>query len=63
MLCTHDEDAMLIKKGQQEYEEVVFVRLTGGEVGVSSSLAPKIGPLGLLPKKVGEDIAKETAKD
>ncbi|KAG6522516.1 hypothetical protein ZIOFF_019656 [Zingiber officinale] len=41
----------------------VFVRVTGGEVGAASSLAPKIGPLGLSPKKVGEDIAKETAKD
>ena len=28
-----------------------------------SSLAPKIGPLGLSPKKIGEDLAKETAKD
>lgn len=36
---------------------------TGGEVGAASSLAPKIGPLGLSPKKVGEDIAKETARD
>ena len=26
-------------------------------------MAPKIGPLGLSPKKIGEDIAKETAKD
>merc|ERR1711976_358008 len=41
----------------------VFVRATGGEVGAASSLAPKIGPLGLSPKKVGEDIAKATAKD
>jgi Ribosomal protein L11 len=30
-------------------------------VGASSALAPKIGPLGLSPKKVGEDIAKATA--
>ena len=37
----------------------VFLRATGGEVGAASSLAPKIGPLGLSPKKVGEDIAKE----
>lgn len=29
-------------------------------MGASSSLAPKIGPLGLSPKKVGEDIAKAT---
>ena len=41
----------------------VFVRVTGGEIGAASSLAPKIGPLGLSPKKIGEDIAKETAKD
>lgn len=32
--------------------------MVGGEVGATSSLAPKIGPLGLSPKKVGEDIAK-----
>jgi len=41
----------------------VFVRVTGGEVGAASSLAPKLGPLGLSPKKIGEDIAKETTKD
>eukprot|EP01024_Parvocaulis_polyphysoides_P068426 TRINITY_DN8337_c0_g1_i1.p1 TRINITY_DN8337_c0_g1~~TRINITY_DN8337_c0_g1_i1.p1 ORF type:complete len:185 (-),score=40.53 TRINITY_DN8337_c0_g1_i1:252-752(-) len=41
----------------------VFLRVTGGEVGAASSLAPKLGPLGLSPKKIGEDIAKETAKD
>src|SRR2546423_5023872 len=36
------------------------LRATGGEVGASSALAPKIGPLGLSAKKVGEDIAKAT---
>ena len=36
----------------------VCLRAVGGEVGATSSLAPKIGPLGLSPKKVGEDIAK-----
>ena len=36
------------------------LRATGGEVGASATLAPKIGPLGLSPKKVGEDIAKAT---
>ena len=41
----------------------VYVRVTGGEVGAASSLAPKIGPPGLAPKKIGEDIAKETAKE
>ncbi|KAL1449342.1 hypothetical protein WDU94_000534 [Cyamophila willieti] len=38
----------------------VFLRCVGGEVGATSSLAPKIGPLGLSPKKVGDDIAKAT---
>ncbi|KAL2472708.1 60S ribosomal protein L12-3 [Forsythia ovata] len=41
----------------------VFARVTGGEVGAASSHAPKISPLGLPPKKIGEDIAKETARD
>lgn len=36
------------------------LRVTGGEVGAQSALAPKIGPLGLSPKKIGEDIAKNT---
>lgn len=36
------------------------LRATGGEIGASATLAPKIGPLGLSPKKVGEDIAKAT---
>jgi large subunit ribosomal protein L12e len=40
----------------------IYLRATGGEVGASAALAPKIGPLGLSPKKVGEDIAKATAK-
>lgn len=36
----------------------LYLRAVGGEVGASAALAPKIGPLGLSPKKVGEDIAK-----
>uniref|UniRef100_A0A8C4Q789 Large ribosomal subunit protein uL11 n=1 Tax=Eptatretus burgeri TaxID=7764 RepID=A0A8C4Q789_EPTBU len=42
--------------------KIVYLRCTGGEVGATSSLAPKIGPLGLSPKKVGDDIAKATAE-
>ncbi|KAJ2798772.1 hypothetical protein H4R20_004699 [Coemansia guatemalensis] len=38
----------------------ITLRTTGGEVAASSALAPKIGPLGLSPKKVGDDIAKAT---
>ena len=41
----------------------MYVRVIGDEVGAASSFAPKIGQLGLSPKKIGEDIAKETAKD
>ncbi|XP_018494645.1 60S ribosomal protein L12 [Galendromus occidentalis] len=40
--------------------KIVCLRAVGGEVGATSALAPKIGPLGLSPKKVGEDIAKGT---
>jgi len=39
----------------------INVRCIGGEVGAASSLAPKVGPLGLSPKKVGDDMAKATA--
>ncbi|CAI9759996.1 unnamed protein product [Fraxinus pennsylvanica] len=41
----------------------VFVRVTGDKVGAASSLVPKIKLLGLSPKKIGKDIAKETAND
>merc|ERR1739842_152564 len=41
--------------------KVVCLRAVGGEVAATSSLAPKVGPLGLSPKKIGDDIAKATA--
>merc|ERR1712194_201114 len=40
--------------------KVIYLRVIGGVAGAASSLAPKIGPLGLSPKKVGDDIAKAT---
>ncbi|CEM34260.1 unnamed protein product [Vitrella brassicaformis CCMP3155] len=40
--------------------KVVYLRQVGGEVGASSVLAPKVGPLGMSPKKIGDDIAKST---
>merc|ERR1712127_622961 len=43
--------------------KIIYVRVTGGEVPGASSLAPKVGPLGMSPKKVGDDIAKEAAKE
>ena len=40
--------------------KIIYMRTTGGEVGAASALAPKVGPLGLSPKKIGEDIQKNT---
>uniref|UniRef100_K3W532 Ribosomal protein L11 C-terminal domain-containing protein n=1 Tax=Globisporangium ultimum (strain ATCC 200006 / CBS 805.95 / DAOM BR144) TaxID=431595 RepID=K3W532_GLOUD len=42
-------------------EKIVILRTVGGEVAPASALAPKVGPLGLSPKKVGEDICKATS--
>lgn len=41
--------------------KIVCFRQYGGEVCSSAVLAPKIGPLGLNAKKVGDDCAKATA--
>eukprot|EP01062_Namystynia_karyoxenos_P005599 TRINITY_DN1193_c1_g1_i9.p1 TRINITY_DN1193_c1_g1~~TRINITY_DN1193_c1_g1_i9.p1 ORF type:complete len:194 (+),score=97.39 TRINITY_DN1193_c1_g1_i9:85-582(+) len=41
-------------------EKIVILRAVGGEMGATSALAPKVGPLGLAAKKVGEDIMKNT---
>jgi len=41
-------------------EKIVIVRAIGGEVAATATLAPKVGPLGLAPKKVGDDIQKAT---
>ena len=42
--------------------KVTYLRCTNGEVCAMSALAPKIGPLGLSTKKVGEDITKATSE-
>eukprot|EP01015_Nassula_variabilis_P006823 TRINITY_DN1518_c0_g2_i1.p2 TRINITY_DN1518_c0_g2~~TRINITY_DN1518_c0_g2_i1.p2 ORF type:complete len:183 (+),score=52.39 TRINITY_DN1518_c0_g2_i1:76-624(+) len=39
--------------------KIIRVKVFGGEPGPASTLAPKLGPLGLNAKKVGEDIIKE----
>ena len=39
---------------------VVVLKAVGGEVGSAASLAPKVGPLGLSPKKIGDDIKAAT---
>jgi len=40
---------------------LVYLRQYGGETAPSSVLAPKIGPLGMSPKKIGDDIVKNSA--
>ncbi|KAK2090987.1 60S ribosomal protein L12 [Saguinus oedipus] len=50
---------MLLKFDLSEFK-IVYLRYTRGEVSVMSALAPKISPLGLSPKKVGDVIAKAT---
>jgi large subunit ribosomal protein L12e len=38
----------------------IIVRAVGGEMPATAALAPKVGPLGLNAKKIGEDIQKAT---
>ncbi len=53
---------------------IVRIKVFGGEPGPAATLAPKLGPLGLVifffiqiliknAKKVGEDIVKEGGKN
>jgi len=39
---------------------VIYLRAFGGEAAGASSLAPKVGPLGLSAKKIADDVAKAT---
>ena len=41
-------------------EKIIIVRSVGGEVAATATLAPKVGPMGLNAKKIGEDIMKAT---
>ena len=40
--------------------KIIYLRAMGGEVTAAAALAPKVGPLGMSPKKVGDDIKKAT---
>eukprot|EP01088_Endostelium_zonatum_P006259 TRINITY_DN1836_c0_g1_i1.p1 TRINITY_DN1836_c0_g1~~TRINITY_DN1836_c0_g1_i1.p1 ORF type:complete len:172 (-),score=40.48 TRINITY_DN1836_c0_g1_i1:98-613(-) len=48
------------KGGAPDTETIIFVRVRGGDASGTASLAPKVGPLGLSPKKIGDDIAAST---
>jgi len=41
-------------------ETIIFLRCFGGEAAGASSLAPKVGPLGLSAKKIADDVAAAT---
>jgi large subunit ribosomal protein L12e len=56
---TKNKSAMPPKPADTEVKYVI-IRSTGGEVPGGSVLAPKLGPLGVPPKKAGDDIAKAT---
>jgi len=49
-------------KPDPEEVKYLFMKVVGGEVTSAAALAPKCGPIGLPPKKVGEDIQKATTK-
>ena len=38
----------------------IKMKVVGGEVAAAAALAPKCSPIGMPPKKVGEDIQKAT---
>merc|ERR1711998_365257 len=57
---TQSKSAAMPPKMDPNEIKIIYVRCTGGEVGAVSSLAPKVGPLGLSPKKIGDDMAKNT---
>ena len=38
----------------------IYMKVVGGEVAPPAALAPKCSPIGMPPKKVGEDIQKAT---
>ena len=47
---------------EAEESKFLYLKVVGGEVTSAAVLAPKCGPIGLPPKKVGEDIQKATSK-
>merc|ERR1712134_248123 len=54
-----DRRSTMAKADPNEIKTII-VRVPGGEVPPVPALAPKVGPLKLSPKSVGEDLAKAT---
>lgn len=41
-------------------KKFIYMKVVGGEIAAAAALAPKCAPVGMPPKKVGEDIQKNT---
>ena len=48
------------KDAPVEESKFIYMKVVGGEPVAAAALAPKCGPLGMPPKKVGDDITKAT---
>ena len=46
--------------GNPDEIKYLYMKVVGGGVTSAAALAPKCAPMGLPPKKVGEDIQKAT---
>merc|ERR1712072_65763 len=46
--------------GDPNEKKYIFMKVVGGEIAAAAALAPRCAPVGLAPKKVGEDIQKGT---
>ena len=48
------------KDAGNEEAKYIYMKVVGGEPVAAAALAPKCGPLGMPPKKVGDDITAAT---
>ena len=48
------------KDAPAEESKFIYIKVVGGEPVAAAALAPKCGPLGMPPKKVGDDITAAT---
>merc|ERR1712072_1531082 len=46
--------------GDPNEKKYIFMKVVGGEITPAAALAPRCAPVGLAPKKVGDDIQKAT---
>merc|ERR1711967_59621 len=56
------QDKSTMAKFDPTEVKIIVVRVPGGEVPPVPALAPKVGPMKLSPKSVGEDLCKATVE-